>query len=49
MALGAMIFAALKIPQGLDPHTLQALCISEHCPACSVAGNKPLPLQRQVY
>lgn len=28
---------------GLDPHTLQALCISEHCPACSVAGSKPLP------
>ena len=28
---------------GLDPHTLQALCISEHCPACSVASSKPLP------
>lgn len=30
-------------PQQADSHTLQALCISEHCPACSAAGHNPLP------
>lgn len=29
--------------EGIDSHTLQALCISEHCPACSAAGHNPLP------
>lgn len=30
-------------PQQADSHTLQALCISEHCPMCGATGHNPLP------